>query len=267
MSTLFIICFFAGGIGAMLQEMLGIGTGIVVVPLLTYLLPMYGIEKDLAIHIAIATSMTSIATNSISALISHYYRGNVKWQIFQKIIFFSVLGSCLGAITASFISGRVLQCIFGGFLLLTSIYMLIKKEHADITDNTPMPSLRKTATGGFTIGLIASIVGSGGGILMVPFLTSLKLKMRYAIGTSILIGFPVSIMGACTYIFIGLTKIPSTPSTIGYLHWPAFLAITSAGIMFAPIGVKLSSVIPTKVLQIFFAGLMILIGGKMLMHV
>lgn len=263
MLSLLVICFIAGGFGAILQGAVGIGTGIVVIPLLTYLLPYYGISQDIAIHIALATSMAAIVVNSISALISHQKRGNVQWPLFKKIILFSVLGSCLGAVAASFTSGRYLESIFGIFMLFTAFYMLLKKPANDTTDTIPELSLPTLATGGFSIGFVASIIGTGGGILMVPFLHALKVKMRYAVGTSTLIGLPVAIIGAATYVLVGLSRIPSSSVTIGYLHWPAFLAISAAGILSAPYGAKLATILPTKTLQRIFAVCMIFIGVKM----
>jgi len=266
MIAFLLICSLAGAAGAILQGMLGIGTGIVVVPLLTFILPQYGVDQTQAIHIALATSMAAIACNSVTALISHHSRGNIKWSMFKMMLAFSLCGSTLGAVVASMTSARYLQAIFGSFLLLTAAYMLLKKHPHDLVDAEPTLSLPKLATGGFSIGFIASIIGSGGGVLMVPFLHSLKLKMRYAVGTSTLIGFPVAVVGAMTYVFMGLSELPSTNTTIGYLHWPAFLAITSAGMLCTPIGVKLASVIHTRVLQIFFAILIVIIGLRMLNH-
>lgn len=264
MLHLVLICLIAGGVGAILQGMVGIGTGIVIIPLLTFLLPEYGFSKDLAIHIALATSMAAIVINSISALISHHKRGNVQWPLFKRIILFSVIGSCLGAMLASITAGRYLEHIFGFFMLATAIYMLVKKHAADSADTIPHLSTPVVATGGFSIGFVASIIGTGGGILMVPFLHAQKLKMRYAVGTSTLIGLPVAIIGALTYIITGWSQLPPSASTIGYLHWPAFLAISLAGIVCAPYGARLASILPTKILQRLFAVCMIVIGLKMI---
>jgi uncharacterized membrane protein YfcA len=79
-----------------------------------------------------------------------------------------------------------------------------------------------------------------------------------------LIGLPVAIIGAVTYIFAGLAHMPASSVTLGYLHWPAFLAISAAGIVCAPLGAKLASVMPTKILQRSFSVCMILVGAKML---
>jgi len=264
MLNLLIICLIAGGIGAILQGMVGIGTGIVVIPLLTFILPHYGIPQNIAIHIALATSMAAIVINSISALISHYKRGNVYWPLFKRIILFSISGAFLGALVASFIGGRYLQSIFGIFMLLLAIYMLMKKPATEQAETIPLVSIGPLAAGGISIGFCGSLIGSGGGVLMIPFLHALKLKMRYAVGTSTLIGLPVAIVGAITYIFAGITQVPSSLPTFGYLHWPAFLAISIAGILCAPLGTKLATVLPTKILQRLFAACMTVVGLKML---
>lgn len=265
MLNLLIISFIAGGIGAILQGMVGIGTGIIIIPLLTFILPHYGIPQEIAIHIALGTSMAAIVTNSISALVSHHKRGNVLWPLFKKIIFFSVVGAFLGALVASYIAGRYLEIIFGLFMLLLAIYMLVKKSIADEIDTMPQLPIAIMNIGGLSIGFVASIIGTGGGVLMIPFLHALKIKMRYAVGTSTLIGLPIAIMGAVTYIFAGLTKVPSSFGLLGYLHWPAFIAISLSGILCAPLGAKLATILPTKILQRSFAICMILVGLKMVM--
>ncbi len=248
----------------MLQGMVGVGTGIITVPVLTFILPHYGVSPNNAIHFALATSMAAIASNSISALISHHRRGNIKWSIFKKLIFSSIVGSCLGAVAASHLPGMYLQIIFGLFLLCNAALMLFKKSLLTMPDTEPTLSFQKATAGGIVIGFIASIVGSGGGILMVPFLQTLQLKMRYVVGTSTLIAFPVAVVGAVTYSLIGLTKVKLGFHTIGYLDWPVFLAISAAGISAAPIGVKLATRIPAHFLQRLFAICMIVIGIRMI---
>jgi uncharacterized membrane protein YfcA len=258
-----IICLIAGGIGAILQGMVGIGTGIIIVPLLTFLLPRYGITPDLAMHVALTTSMTVIVINSISALISHHKRGNIQWGIFRKMLPFSIAGAFIGAVLADKMSGQDLKMIFGTFMILLALYMLLRKTQADETDTHPDLSMKTIATGGINIGFFGSFIGAGGSVLMVPFLHAHKLKMRYAVGTATLIGLPVTIMGSLTYIVLGLSKAPTSAMMIGYLHWPAFLVISAAGIICAPFGAKLTTVLPTKVLQKIFAGCMIIVGLKM----
>src|SRR5690349_8744326 len=112
MTTLIIICLIAGATGGLLQGILGVGTGIIVVPLLTFLLPQYGIPVNLDIHIALATAMATIVVTSIASLISHYKQENINWNIFGRIILFSMLGSLAGAVLAGYLPTTVLRTIF-----------------------------------------------------------------------------------------------------------------------------------------------------------
>lgn len=263
LSVLLFMCLCAGSVGALLQGMLGIGTGLIIVPLLTFVLPHYGIPTTLAIHIAVATSMAAIATNALSALRSHYYRGNIHWVLCKKIIFFSMLGAGMGAYVIGYMPARYLQILFAGILVIIAIYMFWNQSARD-QDTDVILTTRYLAWGGFGVGCVASIVGSGGGVVMVPFLHALKLKMRYAVGTSTLIGLPIALTGTAVYIWVGLPFTAALPWTIGYLHWPAFLAITCAGMLSGPLGVKLSSRVNARVLRYLFAVLIIVIGVKML---
>jgi uncharacterized membrane protein YfcA len=256
MSSFLLICFLAGVIGSMLQGMIGIGTGIVIVPLLSFLLPHYGVPATQAMHIALATSMSAIAINSVSALKSHYQRGNIQWRLLKSISFFSLCGAFAGAQLASQLSGLLLRIIFGIFMLALSVYLLIKKPVSDVESGEPdVASRKKMALGGFFIGIVASMVGSGGGVLMVPFLHQLKLKMRYAVGTATLLGFPVAIVGAFTYAFFSTITDP--------IHWPALITIALAGALGAPLGVKLSASIDSTILLRIFAFVMMLVALKM----
>jgi uncharacterized membrane protein YfcA len=254
-----VICFLAGGIGSMLQGMIGIGTGVVMVPLLAFLLPSVGIPQSQAMHVALATTLLAISINSISALKSHYRHGNIRWEIVKKIILFSMIGSSFGAYIASQLSSMVLQVTFGVFLLGLSIYLFLKKSASDAQMDEATfknPSLNTMAVGGICIGFVSSWVGSGGGVLMVPFLHRLHLKMRYAVGTSTLLSLPVALVGAFTYVLV--------PAGTVLIHWPALLAIATAGTIGAPIGVHLSTRFDSRVLIRIFAGLLVIVAVKMI---
>ncbi len=88
--------------------------------------------------------------------------------------------------------------------------------------------------------------------------------MQHAVGTSTLIGFPVAIMGTLTYKDCGSSQMPLNTQTIGFLHWPAFIAIILAGMIGAPLGVRLAHALKTSLLQRVFATSAILIGLKMI---
>lgn len=252
MLQLILYCLIAGCIGSLLQGMIGIGTGVIVVPLLSWILPNYGYSQNEAVHIALATSMAAIAINSVSALIGHHKQGNIDWILSKRMVLICVLGASAGAFTANYLSGRYLSMIYGVFLIYIAIRMFVK--FSDNNEDVSLPSQKKLIFWGGSIGFVASLVGSGGGILMVPFLRSLKIKLHSCVGTSNFIGLPVSIIGASTY---GLMNS-------GVFHWPALLAISITGMIFVPIGTKLITIIPSIIVQRIFAIIVSIIGLKML---
>lgn len=256
MFELCLYCFIAGIIGSILQSLIGIGTGIMLVPLLTFMLPHYGFTPDEAIHIALATSMAAIAVNALCTLKTHHYNKQIDWNIFKKIIFFSVLGAGIGAWVASALSGRYLRIGYGIFLLGIAFYIFQKSR----TLQSAAPSIhytpRRLAVGGLGIGFLASLVGSGGGILMVPFLRSLHLNMRSSVGTSTLISIPLVFFAVAIYLCINTQ----------FIHWYALCSVSLASLLFAPIGLRLSNVLPTTLLERIFALVVSIIAIKMMVN-
>ena len=261
MSGIWIYCVIAGALGGFLQGLLGVGMGLVIVPLLTFLLPYYGVPDAMAIHIAIATSMGAIAISSIASFLSHHSRGNVLWHIFYRMVVFSLVGSCLGAIAAGFISPALLSKIFAIFMFFTAFRLFRKKTNQSVEMHDVALSQPLLSVGGLTIGIVASIIGIGGGLFMVPFLHWQKISMRQAVGTSTLLSLPVAFMGTVTYMLTGDTGLPMM---VGYLAWPLLIAISIGSVFFAPLGAKLSSTLSGVLLQRLFATSVLLVGIKML---
>ena len=91
---------------------------------------------------------------------------------------------------------------------------------------------------------------------MVPFLHKMSLKMRHAVGTSTLIGFPIAIVGAVTYALA--SELPDA------IHWPALVAISVAGLGGAPLGVRLSTKVESRTLQRIFSVILVIVALRML---
>ncbi len=128
MTLFIIICVLVGCIGGLLQGMLGVGTGIVAIPLLTFLLPHYGVPQSMAIHIAIATSMGAITVISVAAIIGHHRQQNIQWDIFKKVLFFCMVGSAMGAGIASSLPARILHIVFALFMFFVAFRIFKNKK-------------------------------------------------------------------------------------------------------------------------------------------
>lgn len=110
-----VIGFIAGMIGGLL----GVGGGLVLVPLFHYVLKMN-------MHSAIATSLAVIVPTAFVATLPNAFSGHVQWRAFVFAALFSIVGSYLGAKISMSIDVVLLKKIFAVFLILVAIRMFIK---------------------------------------------------------------------------------------------------------------------------------------------
>lgn len=99
--------------------LLGIGGGVILVPALTLLV-------GLDVHKAVGISLATIIPTAISGTLKHYSAGNVDLKVVAFIIVGSVAGGYLGATLSQHLPSLVLRRIFGGFMILVALRMLIK---------------------------------------------------------------------------------------------------------------------------------------------
>ncbi len=84
MLTTFVTYCAVGAIAGILAGLLGIGGGLVIVPMLVYVFALNHIPHELTMHLALATSMASIMFTSVSSFMAHHKRGAVRWDVVQK---------------------------------------------------------------------------------------------------------------------------------------------------------------------------------------
>lgn len=258
-----ILLYVALGAGAgILAGLLGIGGGLVIVPMLTFSFTWQGIPHEHILHMALGTSMATIILTSISSMKAHDRRGAVMWGPFWRITPGILLGSFVGAWLAAQLSTNVLKGFFGIFLYFVSYQMLTgKKPHA----SRQIPGNLGMFGAGSGIGVISSLVGIGGGTLTVPFLVWCNTAIQTAIGTAAAVGLPIAVAGTLGYVINGIGVAGRPEWTYGYIYLPAFLGIVSMSVVTAPMGAKLAHSLPVATLKKAFAVLLFLVGSRMLM--
>jgi uncharacterized membrane protein YfcA len=197
---------------------------------------------------------------SISSLRAHHKRGAVDWLVVRRITPGIMAGTFLGSWVAAQLSTGFLKGFFVIFLYYVAVQMLLDlRPHP----HRQLPGIAAMTGVGGMIGGVSSLVGIGGGSMSVPFLVWCNLSMHTAIGTSAAIGFPIAVAGAAGYLVNGLSAaLP--PHTLGFIYLPALLGVSSASILTAPLGAKLSHSLPTARLKKAFALLLIVMGTKLL---
>lgn len=261
MLTSLVIYAILGSIAGVLAGLLGVGGGIVIVPMLSIAFTMQHFPHDVIMHLALGTSMASIIFTSISSAVAHNRREAVLWNIVKIITPSILVGTFLGSFFASKIPTQYLQLFFALFLLFVSFQMFLGKTPKA---SRTMPKALGVSFFGSIIGIISSLVGIGGGTLSVPFMVFHNIEMRKAIGTSSAIGIPIAVAGAAGYLVNGLSS-PSLPEySLGYIYLPALIGLVMFSTLTSPFGAKLTHTLPVSRIKKCFALLLLVISLKML---
>lgn len=262
MVDIFLIYLLVGALAGLVAGLLGVGGGVVIVPVLAFLFHAQGFTESNIMHLALGTSLATIAVTSLSSIVAHHRLGSFNWRLVKWLTPGLVVGAALGALLADAVASIALQRFFGLFEMGVALYMFLGARAAGSVE-------REIAAGelmatGAVIGTFSSMLGIGGGAMTVPYLTWRGRMMREAVAVSAACGFPIALAGGAGYLLAGLDA-PFLPSlATGYLYWPAFLAIATTSLFMAPLGAKLAHKLPVGQLKRLFSLILFVIGMLML---
>lgn len=249
-----------GLLAGFVAGLLGVGGGLVLVPVLTWVFAHAGFPAAYNIHLALGTSLATIVFTSIASLRAHHRHGAVRWEVVRRITPGIVLGTLAGSLAAAWLPDRGLRLFFTLFLFYAATQIFFGFRPAAHRQLPGWPGM--TLAGG-VIGLVSSWVGIGGGTLSVPFLNWCNLRLQEAIGTSAAIGLPIAVSGAVGYGLSGLTVTGLPAGSLGFIHLPALVAIAIMSVLAAPFGARLTHRLPVARLRRIFAGVLYLVGLRM----
>lgn len=251
MDPLTILALLAMGcFGGFAAGLLGIGGGMILVPFITMILVARGVPDELVVHMAIATSLGTIMFTSLSSVRAHHKHGAVVWRIVKLLAPGILIGSTIGPWIGKQMNTATLSVFFGVFVAFSATQMLINKKPAAARDLPKAPGM--FAAGG-VIGVLAGLVGAGGGFVSVPFMTWCGVRIHQAVATSAALGFPIALAGTLANIVYGWGE-PGLPAySLGFIYVPALLIIVAASVVMAPIGARTAHKMPVRQLQRVFA--------------
>jgi len=251
------------GVGTgFLAGLLGIGGGMLMVPFITIILANRGVSADLAVKMAIATSMATIIFTSLSSVRAHHQRGAVRWDIVRRLAPGIVMGSIIGSLGVfALLKGSYLAIFFGLFVSFSATQMFMDKK--------PKPTRQMPGTGGQLaaggfIGFLSGLVGAGGGFISVPFMTWCNVPIHNAVATSAALGFPIAVANVLGYVISGQTVQNLPEGSFGYIWLPALAVIAVCSFLTAPLGAKAAHSIPVGKLKRVFASILYLLAAYML---
>ncbi len=249
---------FAG----ILAGLLGVGGGIVIVPILFHLFTAFGVDTTLAMPLSVGTSLSTIVLTSMVSARKHYARGGVDMDLVKTWIVPVLLGVMLGSFAPVVINGTHVKTTFGIMLIVVSVHMLASSFwKVELFHKLPPRSVQFLLAA--MLGSLSALLGIGGGTLMVPLLTLFAFPIHRAISTASVFGLIISIPATVIYVGNGWHISGLPPLSTGYVNWVAFVLLVPMTMWFAPFGVKLAYRLNVPHLKRTFAIFLCLIGLKM----
>lgn len=258
----FLIAYLLLGLVAgFVAGLLGVGGGLIIVPILIWMFDAQGVASGIQPHLALGTSLASILFTSLASVRAHHSHGAVDWSVVKRITPGIVLGTLLGAWLASFTPARPLKIFFVIFLFYAALQMALNFKPAP---SRMLPGPFGMLGAGGLIGAVSSWVGIGGGTLSVPFQVWCNVPFHRAVGTSAAIGFPIAFAGLIGYIIGGWNHTELPPYSMGFISLPALAGIAAGSILTAPLGARTAHTLPVARLKQVFAMLLFLLAIRML---
>ncbi len=258
----FLALVATGIFAGILAGLLGVGGGIVIVPVLFFLFQSFGGSPESAMLVATATSLATIVPTSISSIRSHHHKGNVDFELLKRWALFIFIGVLAGSWLVTRVEGTLLTLLFGVIATLSALNMLLRTNKPALFQQLPNStgqSLMATL-----IGFFSAMVGIGGGTISVPLLSIYNYPTHKAVGTAAAIGLIISLPGALTMLAIGTTPVDAPVGTFGLVNVIAFACIVPLTVLFAPVGATLAAKLDAGKLKKIFAVVLLITGVRML---
>lgn len=257
-----VLAFFgvcAGGAAGLL----GIGGGVILVPLFMWSFDLAGINHDILVHSAFATSLAIIIPTAISNTLGHLKQSNVRGKHVICLAAGATIGAFFGSWVASLLKGDVLQLAFGVMQIAVALKMIIGSM------KTPGGKLREQKLLLLFTGLIggaySSFFGVGGGVVAVPLMVlCLRFPMHLAVGNSTALIVASSFFGTCSYIYAGWDITALNDGFLGFVFLPAVAMVVPFSLIGSRIGVHFAGRCSHVKLVWSFAALLFFIGSRVI---
>lgn len=233
-----LVLMFTGAVAGLLAGLLGVGGGIVIVPVLFNMFGVLQLPQETAMHMAIGTSLATIIPTSIFSMRAHWKKGNVDTDLLKVWAVWALIGAIIGTAIAGQFKGWVLTAIFAVVASLVAINMATR-DGLKVADALPVSKV-KNAIMSFFIGGFSVTMGIGGGTLSVPTLSAFNYPIHRAVGTAAALGLPIAIPGVIGFAIAGWGVENRPPLSVGYINIIGFLLIFPLSSLMAPYGAAIA---------------------------
>jgi uncharacterized protein len=259
---LVVAMLLSGCVAGLFAGLLGIGGGIVVVPMMEAALSLIGVDPSVRMHIAVATSLAVIVPTSISSAQAHHKRRAVDIALVKQWAMLVLIGALAGTWVAAQVHSRVLAAVFALFAFLISLKMIFHQQDKALVSEVPQRFWVYFIPAG--IGFFSSMMGIGGGTFSVMILTLFGKPIHKAVGTAALLGLFIAVPGTIGFIVAGWGNPMLPPLSLGFVSLVGFVLIAPATVLMAPIGARIAHGMSQRRLNLVF-GIFLLVAATRMM--
>lgn len=252
----------AGLFAGLLAGLLGVGGGLLVVPVVYQVLKLGDSDPLIHMHVAVATSLALIVPTAIRSARAHHRRGAVDTTLLRHWTPAMTIGVLCGVAVAAMVTSPVLSLVFACVALSMAAWLGLAPQQAKLYATPHRRGWVQAVP--FTVGGVSALMGIGGGSLSVPAMTVLGFPVHRAVGTSAAFGLVIAVPGMLGYMVAGWVQPGLPVGSLGYVNLLALACLLPTTLLTVPFGVRLAHHLSAPMLRRLFGGFLALVGLRML---
>lgn len=251
----------AGLLAGMLAGLLGVGGGLVIVPVVYQVMLIAGATETHLMQVSVGTSLALIIPTSLRSALGHHRRGAVQGWLLRRWSTGLVVGVIAGVIAAHALTSDALALVFAILVLSMAAWLAWAPETFRLGDRLPSGAAGHAIPAG--IGGLSALMGIGGGSLSVPVMTAYGIPLLRAVGTSSALGLMIALPGAAGFVIAGWQTAGLPPYSLGYVNLLAAACVLPTMLLAVPLGVRLAHHLSSRMLRHAFALFLVITGLRM----
>jgi uncharacterized membrane protein YfcA len=257
-----------GALSGFLAGLFGVGGGAILVPVFYECFRLAGVPLEVRMPLCIGTSLAIIIPTSVRSYQAHYARGAVDMEILKRWWLPVLTGVIAGSVIARYAPERLFRIVFVMLAWSAAARLLLGRESWKFGGDFPQGPLMKIY--GFSVGLLSTLMGIGGGLLSNLLMTFYGRPIHQAVATSSALAVLISIPGALGYVYAGwpaAVRYPDVaalqlPFAIGYISLIGAVLVMPTGLLTAPLGVKVAHAMSKRTLEMAYGSYLFIVGGR-----
>jgi len=257
-----------GALSGFLAGLFGIGGGAILVPVFYECFRLAGVPLEVRMPLCVGTSLAIIIPTSISSYRAHHARGAIDMEILRAWWLPVLIGVVGGSVIARYAPERLFKIVFVMVAYFAAVRLLSANENWKIGDDLPKGPLMRFF--GLCVGLLATLMGVGGGLFANLLMTFYGRSIHQGVATSSAIAILVSIPGALGYIYAGWPAAAhypgvaalQVPLALGYVSLIGAVLVMPTSLLTAPLGVRVAHALSKKTLERAYGAYLLIVGTR-----